>query len=156
MAVTVRPSSTTAPRKVAGSNPVRLFLATGRRITPQVEWVEIQVKSVLNRVQGMPFKWSINPYRGCAHACVYCLDGETPILMADGSTKPLGDLRPGDGVYGTMRGGHNRRYVKTRVQAHWIVRKPAHRIVLEDGTEVIASGDHRFLTNRGWKVGTGG
>ena len=155
MAGTVRPSPTAAPQKVAGPNPVRLFRATGRRITPQVEWVEIQVKSVLNRVQGMPFKWSINPYRGCAHACVYCLDGETPILMADGSTKPLGDLRPGDGVYGTMRGGHNRRYVKTRVQAHWIVRKPAYRIVLEDGTEVIASGDHRFLTNRGWKFVTG-
>src|SRR3972149_7769744 len=156
MAVTVRPTPTAAPQKVAGPNPVRLLRATGRRVTPQVEWVEVQVKSVLNRVQGMPFKWSINPYRGCAHACVYCLDGETPILMADGSTKPLGDLRPGDGVYGTMRGGHNRRYVKTRVQAHWIVRKPAYRIVLEDGTEVIASGDHRFLPNRGWKVGTGG
>ena len=155
MAVTVRPSPTTAPRKVEGPNPVRLFRATGRRITPQVEWVEIQVKSVLNRVQGMPFKWSINPYRGCAHACVYCLDGETPILMADGSTKPLGDLRPGDGVYGTMRDGHYRHYVKTSVQAHWIVRKPAYRIVLEDGTEVIASGDHRFLTNRGWKFVTG-
>ncbi len=72
MVVTVRPSSTAAPRKVAGPNPIRLFRATGRRITPQVEWVEIQVKSVLNRVQGMPFKWSINPYRGCAFACHYC------------------------------------------------------------------------------------
>jgi DNA repair photolyase len=28
-------------------------------------------KSVINRVQGMPFDWSINPYRGCRHACVY-------------------------------------------------------------------------------------
>lgn len=50
----------------------RLFQATGARVTPQVEWVEIQVKSVLNRVQGMPFKWSINPYRGCAHGCKFC------------------------------------------------------------------------------------
>ena len=35
---------------------------------------EIECKSVINRVQarGMPFKWSINPYRGCRHACVYC------------------------------------------------------------------------------------
>lgn len=52
--------------------PLRLFKATGVRVTPKVEWVEIQVKSVLNRVQGMPFKWSINPYRGCAHDCLYC------------------------------------------------------------------------------------
>jgi DNA repair photolyase len=29
-------------------------------------------KSVINRVRGMPFDWSINPYRGCRHACVYC------------------------------------------------------------------------------------
>ncbi|MCH6556510.1 MAG: radical SAM protein [Chloroflexi bacterium] len=35
---------------------------------------EIECKSIINRVQatGMPFKWSINPYRGCQHACVYC------------------------------------------------------------------------------------
>ena len=33
---------------------------------------EAPCKSVINRVQGMPFKWSINPYRGCRHACVYC------------------------------------------------------------------------------------
>ncbi len=155
MAVTVLPSPTAAARKVAGPNPVRLFRATGRRITPQVEWVEIQVKSVLNRVQGMPFKWSINPYRGCAHACVYCGGGSTPILMADGTTKPLGDLEDGDEIYGTVRNGGYRYYVKTRVLAHWDVRKPAYRIFLEDGTELIASGDHRFLTERGWKFVTG-
>jgi DNA repair photolyase len=34
--------------------------------------VEQRVKSVLNRVKGMPFRWSINPYRGCAHGCVFC------------------------------------------------------------------------------------
>src|SRR5690606_25539228 len=36
--------------------------------------VEIQCKSLLNRVvsQRMPFRWSINPYRGCEHKCVYC------------------------------------------------------------------------------------
>jgi len=32
---------------------------------------ETQCKSLINRVQGMPFAWSINPYRGCRHACVY-------------------------------------------------------------------------------------
>ncbi|MER3456271.1 MAG: radical SAM protein [candidate division GAL15 bacterium] len=34
--------------------------------------VEIQVKTVLNRVCGMGFSWSINPYRGCAHGCPFC------------------------------------------------------------------------------------
>ncbi len=35
-------------------------------------YIEIRCKSAVNRVQGMPFKWSLNPYRGCAHACHYC------------------------------------------------------------------------------------
>jgi DNA repair photolyase len=34
--------------------------------------VEIEAKSVLNRVAGMPFAWSINPYRGCYHECKFC------------------------------------------------------------------------------------
>ncbi len=36
------------------------------------EFAEIEVKSVLNRVTGMPFRWSINPYRGCSHGCPFC------------------------------------------------------------------------------------
>ncbi len=36
---------------------------------------EVHAKSVLNRVpkqSRMPFRWTINPYRGCAHACIFC------------------------------------------------------------------------------------
>ncbi len=36
---------------------------------------EVHAKSVLNRVpekSRMPFRWTVNPYRGCAHACAYC------------------------------------------------------------------------------------
>jgi DNA repair photolyase len=33
---------------------------------------EVAAKSILNRVTGMPFDWSINPYQGCAHQCVFC------------------------------------------------------------------------------------
>jgi DNA repair photolyase len=29
-------------------------------------------RSALQRVEGMPFRWSLNPYRGCRHACRYC------------------------------------------------------------------------------------
>jgi DNA repair photolyase len=35
-------------------------------------YVETQAKSVLNAVQGMGFRWSANPYRGCVHGCHYC------------------------------------------------------------------------------------
>jgi DNA repair photolyase len=33
---------------------------------------EIQCRSSLNRVKGMPFEWTLNPYRGCTHGCHYC------------------------------------------------------------------------------------
>jgi DNA repair photolyase len=119
---------------------------------------EVRARSVLNKVPGgsrVPFTWTVNPYRGCSHACRYCLQGETPILMADGRTKLLMDLRIGDSIYGTVRDGCYRRYVITEVLAHWRTVKPAYRVTLEDGTELIASGDHRFLTDRGWKHVTG-
>jgi DNA repair photolyase len=116
---------------------------------------EVETKSVLNRVKGMPFNWSINPYRGCSHACSYCLAGDTPILMAAGRSKPLSDVRIGDRVYGTERRGTYRRYVITTVADHWTTVKPAYRVTLEDGTRLVASGDHRFLTSRGWKHVTG-
>ncbi|WP_433190483.1 intein-containing Rv2578c family radical SAM protein [Actinoallomurus sp. CA-150999] len=119
---------------------------------------EIRAKSIINKVPGasrVPFQWTINPYRGCSHACVYCLSGDTPILMADGRTKPLRDIRVGDEVYGTEVVGSYRRYVVTKVLAHWSTVKPAYRIRLEDGTELVASGDHRFLSDRGWKYVTG-
>lgn len=123
-----------------------------------VRFYEVQAKSVLNRVpkaSRMPFRWTINPYRGCTHACTYCGWGETPVLMWDGRTKRLADLQIGDLVYGTVQRGRYRRYWVTEVRDHWSTIKPAFRVTLEDGTELIASGDHRFLTRRGWKHVTG-
>jgi len=103
----------------------------------------------------IPFERSINPYRGCEHACPYCAEGDTPILMSDGRTRPLSELRAGDEIYGTRRIGQHRRYVKSRVLAHWSSIKPAFRTTLEDGTTLVTSGDHRFLSDRGWKFVTG-
>ena len=119
---------------------------------------EVQARSIINRVPDtsrVPFRWTINPYRGCSHGCTYCCSGETPVLMADGRTRPIADLRPGDEIYGTVRRGHDRRYVRTRVLAHWQTVKPGYRVTLEDGTRLIASGEHRFLSDRGWKHVTG-
>jgi DNA repair photolyase len=97
------------------------------------------------------FEQSINAYRGCEHGCVYCVSGDTQILMADGTTRAIADVRAGDSIYGTQRAGWYRRYVKTQVLAHWSVIKAAYRITLEDGTQLVAGADHRFLTERGWK-----
>jgi DNA repair photolyase len=101
------------------------------------------------------FEASVNPYRGCENGCIYCASGDTAILMGDGSTRPLADLSVGDSIYGTRRNGWFRSYVRTRVLAHWETYKAAYRVTLGDGTELIASGDHRLLTWRGWKHVTG-
>ncbi|WP_370647085.1 Rv2578c family radical SAM protein [Arthrobacter sp. zg-Y844] len=45
-----------------------------------VTFHEVVAKSVLNKVGGgsnMPFEWTVNPYRGCSHACVYCFARKT-------------------------------------------------------------------------------
>ncbi|HUA43494.1 MAG TPA: intein-containing Rv2578c family radical SAM protein [Streptosporangiaceae bacterium] len=119
---------------------------------------EVHAKSIISKVPAasrVPFHWTINPYRGCGHGCVYCVWGETPVLMADGRTKPIAQLHAGDALYGTVRQGNYRRYVPTTVLAHWQTVKPAWRVTLEDGTGLVCSEDHRFLTGRGWKHVTG-
>ena len=51
--------------------------------TPEFSGVtfhEVTAKSVLNKVpsgSNMPFEWTVNPYRGCSHACVYCFARKT-------------------------------------------------------------------------------
>ena len=118
-----------------------------------VTLLEDRSRSILseNDSPDLGFRWSANPYRGCLHACSYCLDGSTPILLGDGRTRALAELRVGDEIYGTRFDGKYRRYIRTTVLDHWTTRKPAYRVSLADGTELVASGDHRFLSNRGWK-----
>src|SRR5207245_15451 len=49
-------------------------IASARRIASTALGgpIEIVAKSALNRGQHMGFKWSLNPYQGCYHSCVYC------------------------------------------------------------------------------------
>jgi DNA repair photolyase len=45
-----------------------------------ITFYEIHARSIINRVPGasrVPFEWTINPYRGCSHACVYCFARKT-------------------------------------------------------------------------------
>jgi DNA repair photolyase len=123
-----------------------------------VRFYEVRAKSVLNRVPAqsrMPFRWTVNPYRGCTHACSYCLSPDTLVSMADGRNIPIADVRVGDPICGTIREGKYRRLVPTTVLDKWSSSKLAYAVELEDGTELVTSGDHRFLTDRGWKHVTG-
>ncbi|MGB3327532.1 MAG: radical SAM protein [Thermomicrobiales bacterium] len=53
----------------------------GRRGT---RYHEQQAKTIVNAVKGMPFHWSVSPYRGCIHACTYCYARAThPFLGFD-------------------------------------------------------------------------
>src|ERR687885_2261621 len=38
----------------------------------RAQYHEEPCRSALNAVRGMPFKWSLNPYMGCAHRCTFC------------------------------------------------------------------------------------
>src|SRR5437016_6014693 len=144
------------------SNPPNPWLSTeveylGEIPDAKLEVYEDHTREILasNDSPDVGFSWSVNPYRGCFHACAYCVSGGTQVLMGDGNTRAIAELRVGDEIYGTVVRGRYRRYARTRVLAHWKTAKPACRIRLADGTELIASDDHRFLTERGWKFVTG-
>jgi DNA repair photolyase len=60
----------------------------GRRTfnTPQfkgITFIEVEAKSIINHVPGdrLPFNYTINPYRGCSHACSYCFARTTHTYM---------------------------------------------------------------------------
>ncbi|MBV9664322.1 MAG: radical SAM protein [Actinobacteria bacterium] len=118
-----------------------------------MEFLHVNARRVINELpaaSNMPFRFTINAYRGCSHACSYCSHGSTRILMGDGRTKPIADLRVGDEVVGTVLRGAQRLRIVTEVRAQWSVTKPAYKVVLDDGRELVTSADHRFLTTRGW------
>ncbi|MEX0989567.1 MAG: radical SAM protein [Actinomycetota bacterium] len=48
-----------------------------------VTFIEAECKTIINRVPGgaLPFSWTINPYRGCTHACVYCFARPTHAFL---------------------------------------------------------------------------
>src|SRR5678815_3316349 len=47
-------------------------LTEAERRADQATYQEVKCRSALNHVEGMPFAWTLNPYRGCTHGCHYC------------------------------------------------------------------------------------
>ena len=67
--------------------PEKLFEIARRTFdTPEfrgMEFIEVEAKTVINKVPGgsLPFDWTINPYRGCSHACTYCFARPTHTFL---------------------------------------------------------------------------
>ena len=111
-----------------------------------------------NQSPDVGFDASVNPYRGCEHACIYCLAPETPVLLADLGTRPVGALQPGDALVGfDEEGASPARFRKLRtatVLAVWRSQKAVFRITTTGG-EVLATADHRWLDGgafRWWRT----
>lgn len=115
--------------------------------------VKVKAKTIFTRTKLSGAKWVVNQYVGCEHSCRYCLDGNSIILMHDGSTKLLKNIRVGDKVCGVWRNKNTayHYYKITQVLAHWKIIKPAIKVITEQGIEVVCSPDHRWFSNRGWK-----
>jgi DNA repair photolyase len=93
------------------------------------------------------FRFSLNPYRGCEHGCVYCLKPDTSVLHADMGWRRIGDVRVGDVIAGFdefPRTVGPRRFRLTVVEAVRWSRRPAVRLVTEGG-EIVTTEDHRWL-----------
>lgn len=73
----------TAEETAALPGLVKLSTLVRSVTTPEfagIRFHEVLAKTALNRVPGesaMPFHWTINPYRGCSHSCVYCFARNT-------------------------------------------------------------------------------
>ena len=58
--------------RAAGARSRGGSLDQAQRRADEARYQEVTCRSALNRVKGMPFDWTLNPYRGCTHGCHYC------------------------------------------------------------------------------------
>jgi len=68
--LTVRPTTRAIADAVRGTGASAL--PSAERKADDARYQEVRCRSALNHVNGMPFEWTLNPYRGCTHACHYC------------------------------------------------------------------------------------
>jgi DNA repair photolyase len=66
------PPPTTRTIALAVKHGGSAALDQARRRADDARYQEVTCRSALNAVKGMPFNWTLNPYRGCTHACHYC------------------------------------------------------------------------------------
>lgn len=65
------PTTRTLALRIKEEGPAAALDQAQRR-ADAARYQEVTCRSALNFVEGMPFNWTLNPYRGCTHACHYC------------------------------------------------------------------------------------
>ena len=102
------------------------------------EYREEPCRSALNRVQGMSFKWSLNPYTGCAHQCTFCFVRAFE-KRAD---------RPSDDRYGTS--------IRVKINLNEVLRRELARprwsheqVVIGTATDPYQPAEGRYRLTRG-------
>ena len=112
-------------------------------------------KSVLsaNDSPDVGFRFSLNPYRGCEHGCIYCLGADTPVLYADLCWRPIGNVQVGDVIAGFDEHPEAGRTQKLRmavVEAVRWSRRPTLHLIGERG-EVATTAEHLWLQARDFR-----
>ncbi len=101
-----------------------------------VEYFEIPTRSILNRTKpGMPFQWTINPYRGCEFGCKYCYARYTHEFME------LDARDFEDKIYAKSAAAHLLRQELHRV-------RPGERIAIGTATDPYQPAERRFGRTR--------
>lgn len=137
------------------SEPAPLELGEEPEPDPRTVLLRDPTRSIIARNESpdVGFEASVNPYRGCEHACSYCLAPETPVLHADMTWSPIGQIQTGDVLLGFEEHpapGLFRRLRHARVEAVWWSRKPALRIATKSA-DVVATAEHRWLQWRNFR-----
>jgi DNA repair photolyase len=102
----------------------------------EVEYLEISARSILNRTKPtMPFRWTINPYRGCEFGCKYCYARYAHEYME----LPAEEFE--DKIYAKSAAAHLLKQELRRVGAH-------DRIALGTATDPYQPAERRFLRTR--------
>ncbi len=121
-------------------------------VAPETVFYRDSSRSILaeNDSPDVGFRFSLNPYRGCEHGCVYCLGPETPVLHADMTWRPIGDVSVGDELVGFdehPHPGRPRKFRRAVIEAVWWSRKPTVRLITER-TQATTTANHRWLQAR--------
>ena len=111
-----------------------MFYTLGMR----VEYREEACRSALNRVKGMPFAWSLNPYTGCAHRCTFCYVRAFEQRADRPVRRPLRPLDP--------RQGERRRGARARARA--AARGAKERVAIGAATDPYQPAEGRYRLTR--------